>query len=198
MKGGGKSLCFAREGLHTWWGDRSRSGETSRAGAPGVLVGHCGGETLVFEVDGRRFGLPASEIRELLRAVAIVPMPMAGRAVEGVLNLRGRVVAVIDLRARLGLPTRDVQPSDHLIVAESGGLMAALRVDRALDLVRLEAEGAGVAPDEAAGAVAPQVARLADGLAPLLDLRALFDGVEAPETLGVSMALRASAEGVEP
>src|SRR5437764_218583 len=69
-------------------------------------------EILVFEVDGRRYGLPASEVRELLRAVAIVPLPLAGPAVEGVVNLRGRVVPVFDLRVRLGLPARAVVPSD--------------------------------------------------------------------------------------
>src|SRR5437588_10594891 len=110
------------------------------AEAPEVLVDQRRREILVFEVDGRRYGLPASEVQELLRAVAIVPLPLAGPAVEGVVNLRGRVVPVFDLRVRLGLPARAVAPSDHLIVAQSGGRLVALRVDRALDLVQLDAE----------------------------------------------------------
>jgi purine-binding chemotaxis protein CheW len=141
-------------------------------------------EILVFEVDGRRFGLPAAEVRELLRAVAIVPLPLAGPAVEGVVNLRGRVVPVLDLRARLGLPARAVAPSDHLIVAQSEGRLVALRVDRALDLVRLDA--GPCAEGEAEG---PRVARLADGLAPLLDLRALLGGGGALEAFGATMSM---------
>ena len=48
-------------------------------------------EILVFEIGGRRYGLPASEVRELLRAVTILPLPLAPAVVEGVINLRGVV-----------------------------------------------------------------------------------------------------------
>jgi purine-binding chemotaxis protein CheW len=160
-----------------------------------------GRETLVIEVAGRCFGLPASAVRELVRAVAIVPLPRAGPGVEGVVNLRGRVVPVIDLRERLGLPARPVMPSDHLIMAQSGDLLAALRVDRALDLVRLDAAsdesssvaaGSTAATERATEGV--KVVRLADGLAPLLDLRVLFEGVATPETLGVATGVTDEAE----
>jgi chemotaxis signal transduction protein len=84
---------------------------------------------------------------------------------------------VIDLRARLGLPARPVAPSDHMIVAQTEGRLVALRVDRALDLVRLDAEPSAVGETEGA-----RVARLTDGLAPLLDLRAVLaaEGPVAP------------------
>src|SRR5262249_2567798 len=118
---------------------------------------------------GRRYGLPATEVRELVRAVAIVPLPMAPPGVEGVVNLRGRVVPVIDLRARLGLASRPVAPSDHMIVVSLGERLAALRVDRALDLVRLGRETR--TREESAGM---PVAQLADGLAPLLEVRTLL------------------------
>jgi purine-binding chemotaxis protein CheW len=138
-----------------------------------------GREILVFEVAGRRFGLPASDVRELLRAVAIVPLPLAGRVVEGVVNLRGQVVPVLDLRTRLGLPPRPVAPSDHMIVAQAEGRLVALRVDRALDLVQVESDR--IVPGVVAGQ-AVRVARLEDGLAPLLEVRTVLDqevGLEA-------------------
>jgi purine-binding chemotaxis protein CheW len=134
-----------------------------------LLVASPGREILVFEIAGRRYGLPATEVRELVRAVAIVPLPMAPPGVEGVVNLRGRVVPVIDLRARLGLASRPVAPSDHMIVVSLGQRLAALRVDRALDLVRLDGETR--AREESAGM---PVAQLADGLAPLLEVRTLL------------------------
>src|SRR3954453_14574146 len=131
------------------------------AEAPEVLVDQGRREILVFEVDGRRYGLAAAEVKELLRAVSIDPMPLAGPAIEGVVNLRGRVIPVLNLRARLGLPARAVVPSDHMIVAQSGGRLLALRVDRALDLVHLDDEA-----ELAEGTEGARVARLADGLAP--------------------------------
>ncbi len=91
-------------------------------------------EILVFEVDGRRYGLPAAEVRELARAVTIVPLPSPTALVEGIIDVRGEAVPVLDLRARLGLPARGVEPSDHLIIARAAGRTVALRVDRALEL----------------------------------------------------------------
>jgi purine-binding chemotaxis protein CheW len=152
-----------------------------------------GREILVFEVAGRRFGLPAGDVRELLRAVAIVPLPLAGRGVEGVVNLRGQVVPVLDLRARLGLPPRPVAPTDHMIVAQAEGRLVALRVDRALDLVRVESDR--IVPGAIAGQ-AVRVARLDDGLAPLLEVRTVLDdegGLEA-----MSLALGQVDTGLAP
>jgi len=141
-----------------------------------------GREILVFEVAGRRYGLPASEVRELLRAVAIVPLPLAGPAVEGVINLRGRIVPVIDLRARLGLPARAVAPSDHMIVLQWEGRPLALRVDRAIELIRIDAnQGTTGESDE------PEVVRLANGLAPLLDLKSMLAGVKNLKTASTAL-----------
>jgi purine-binding chemotaxis protein CheW len=63
-------------------------------------------QVLVFEVAGRRYGLPADDVQELLRAVSIVPLPRAPAVVEGVINLRGKVVPVLDVRGRFRLPAR--------------------------------------------------------------------------------------------
>ena len=125
-------------------------------------------ETLVFEVGGRRYGLAAFEVVELVRVVAVVRLPKAPEWIEGVVNLRGRVVPVIDLRARLGLPARAIELSDHLIVAQGRDFPIALRVDRALDLARPE-----VGPG--------RVALLGGGLAPILDIVGLLTGDEWAE-----------------
>src|SRR5262245_8682454 len=137
-------------------------------------------EVLVFEVAGRRYGLAAADVRELVRAVAVVPLPGAPPAVEGVINVRGRVVPVLDVRARLRLPAKPVEPSDHLVIAQAGERLVALRVDRATDLVRLEAadveEARGLLPGlESAG----WVARLPDDVLLIHDLGAFLSRAES-------------------
>ena len=96
-------------------------------------------EIVVFELAGQRYGLPRTDVRELLRAVAVVPLPRAPAVVKGVIDLRGRVVPVLDVRSRFGLASRDVEPADHFIVAQTGDRLVALHVDRAAELERLEA-----------------------------------------------------------
>ena len=87
-------------------------------------------EVVVFEVGGRRYGLLASDVRELVRVAALLPLPRAPAVVEGILNLRGRVVPVYDIRSRFGLPPKAVELTDHLIVAQAGERLVAVRVDR--------------------------------------------------------------------
>lgn len=92
-------------------------------------------EILLFEVDGQRQGLFSRDVREVLSAVTVTPAVGAARFVEGMVNVRGNVLPVINGRAWLGLPTRLVEPSDHLIVIRVGDRSALLRVDRAMELV---------------------------------------------------------------
>jgi purine-binding chemotaxis protein CheW len=137
-------------------------------------------QILVFEVAGQRHGLPAADVQELLRAVSIVPLPQAPPVVEGIINLRGRVVPVLDVRGRFRLPARPVEPSDHFVVARSGGRLVALRVDRAVDLVSLDAADV----EDARGAVpgaryVAKVARLPDGLVLVHDLDTFLSHAES-------------------
>jgi purine-binding chemotaxis protein CheW len=143
-------------------------------------VGHPDGEILVFEVGGRRYGLPVSDVGELVRAVAIVPLPLTPAHLEGVVNLRGHVIPVHDLRARLGLPAKPVEPSDHLIITRSRGSPVALRIDRAVELVRLDV--ADVESAEGNASIAEGivgVAKLSGGLAPILNLDDLIARTES-------------------
>ncbi len=133
-------------------------------------MGHQRLEILVFVMGDRRYGLPAADIQEILRAVAITPLPGAPPLVEGVVNVRGRVIPVHDIRPRLGLPAKALELSDHLIVIGARDAPVALRIDQAIELTEAEFEDAveGTGADGAA-----RVAQLTDGLVPILDLAAI-------------------------
>jgi len=96
-------------------------------------------EVLVFEIGGQRYGLPVCDVRELQRATALTPLPRAPGIVEGVVNLRGTIVPVLDVRARFHLPPKLLECADHLFFAHAGGRLVALRVDRVADLIRMDA-----------------------------------------------------------
>jgi purine-binding chemotaxis protein CheW len=88
-------------------------------------------DVLVFELDHNRYGVRTGDVVEIVRAVAYVPLPGAPRAIEGVFNLRGRLVPVLDVRSRFRLPERPLDPSQHFIIVRAGRRTVALRVDRA-------------------------------------------------------------------
>lgn len=131
-------------------------------------------EILIFEVGGRRFGLPAANIRELVRVVTIVPLPSMPPIVEGIVNLRGEIVPVLDIRPRLGMAAKEVELSDQLIIARTRGRLVAIRVDRAVELMISPGLGAGPNDSEDGREGSARVAKLEGGLAPILDMEMLF------------------------
>ena len=145
-------------------------------------------EVLVFEVGGQRYGVPAAAVLEIVRAVAVVPLPGAPAVIEGIINFRGSVVPVLDVRRRLRLPGRPLEHTDHFIVARAGPRRVALRVDRAVALARLEA----AAVEEAKGAVpgveyVAWVAKLPDDLVLVHDLETFLSRAEG-EVLDAALA----------
>ncbi len=136
-------------------------------------------EVVVVDVDGVRCALAAVEVVELHPVVLIAPLPGAPAAVEGVVDLRGTVVPVFDLRARLGLTRRPPILSDHLVFARVGSRVVGLRVDRAVDLAVIDTsrieEGLALAP----APYVSGVARLDDGLVLIHDLATFLTSEEA-------------------
>lgn len=144
-----------------------------------------------FTVAGRLCGLDVTRVQEVLRPQPVTSLPLAPPAVRGLLNLRGRIVPAVDLRAVLGLPPAgEGTPGGHLIVFD-GESPVSLIVDSIGDVRR--ADGAALVPvphtldgparDLVAGAVP-----LPDGLLLVLDLdrtlECAFADASAPHPTG--------------
>jgi purine-binding chemotaxis protein CheW len=142
---------------------------------------------LIFEVDGHRYGLETSRIMEVVRAVLPVRLAQMPDIVEGLINVRGRVAVVIDLRARFELTRRAIVPSDVLLLCESGPRLFALRADATLDLQTVDASlladpsTVGPSASFARGALTLQ-----DGLLLLCNLESFLSEAEQ---LSISRAL---------
>lgn len=137
-------------------------------------------EVLVFEVGSQKYGLPTADVRELVRAVAITPLPGAPAVIEGVVDVRGRVLPVLGVRARFRLPPKALDLSDHFIVASAGPRGVILRVDRATHLALVD-EASVQSPETLGpgGAYLAGVARLEDGLVLIQDLTTFLSAAEA-------------------
>ena len=135
---------------------------------------------LTFEVGDRRFALNSGVVREVVRAVAITALPAAPPIVEGIINVRGTLVPVLDVRQRFGLPRVALAPDQHFIIAMADERVVALRVDRALDLVAADKDAIESASRVAPGAgYVAGIAKLADGLLVIHDLASFLSLEEA-------------------
>ena len=92
---------------------------------------------VTFRVGQQLFGLPIRDVHEVFAAHHITPVPLSAAAIKGLLNLRGRVVTAICLRAVLGLPDASEHTERMAIGVEIDGEPFALLVDRIGDVVRL-------------------------------------------------------------
>ena len=142
-----------------------------------------------FRMDGRLYGVDILLIREIIRSAAYTPVEPAPAAVRGLLNLRGQIVTVVDLRTALGLPAGDDAPRRCMILkGRDDGVPAAagftpveplgLLVDGVGDVIvaaddRLERAPANTA-QETAGHLAG-VVKLPDDLLLVLDLQPILE-----------------------
>lgn len=124
---------------------------------------------LLVDVDGRRCALQLCDVLEVQAMVRVNPLPQAPPAVEGVIDLRGDVVPVLDLRRRFGLESRPAQLDDRLVIVRASERVVALHVDTVVDVHHLSADDARPAPDEVVDQ-AIGIARLSDGLVVINDI----------------------------
>lgn len=134
------------------------------------------------------FGISIDLVREIVMVPEITPVPESGPFIRGIINLRGRILPVLDLGQRLGLGPGPTDGAGRILVVEQNGRQhpLGLLVDDASEVLRLPEDVVGPPPETsstASGSV-KGVARLEDRLILLLDLeRVLGDPqVRAPET----------------
>ncbi len=90
-----------------------------------------------FRIGRETFGVPIELVHEIVRVPEITSVPDAPEYIEGVINLRGKIISIVDLRKRFG--EKDVKPSkkNRILVAELGGKMVGLIVDAASEVLKI-------------------------------------------------------------
>jgi purine-binding chemotaxis protein CheW len=101
-----------------------------------------------FKVGRETYGVPITSLREIVRVPEITAIPDAPEYVEGVINLRGKIVSVLDLRKRLG--EAEIAPSkrNRILVVEHRGRLCGLIVDSASDVLKIPAADVDPSPTE--------------------------------------------------
>lgn len=90
-----------------------------------------------FTLDGVEYGIDILQVHEILRIPDITRLPNTPSFIRGVINLRGNVIPVVDVRNRFGYPPIDVTEFTRIIVIESEGKQIGLFVDNVSQVIRL-------------------------------------------------------------
>ena len=97
------------------------------------------GETHIvgFRVGRETYGIPITALHEIVRVPEITAVPDAPEYMEGVINLRGKIVSVIDLRKRFGQPTPELHRQNRILVVEHKGRLSGMIVDGASEVLKI-------------------------------------------------------------
>jgi purine-binding chemotaxis protein CheW len=92
-----------------------------------------------FRIGKETFGVPIALVHEIVRVPEITAVPEAPACVEGVINLRGRIISVVDLRKRFGEREISRNKKNRILVAEVEGKLVGLVVDSASEVLKIPA-----------------------------------------------------------
>ncbi|MFP4424694.1 MAG: chemotaxis protein CheW [Candidatus Woesearchaeota archaeon] len=99
-----------------------------------------------FILNKERFGLNINVIKEIIKVPDYTALPKSDPYVEGVINLRGTVISVVDLAKKLGFPSKDIDNETRIIVIERGDEYVGLRVDGVDEVLSINEEDMQKAP----------------------------------------------------
>ncbi len=110
--------------------------------APGQQPGSAAaraGKYLTFFLDDEEYGLEILKVQEIIGLLPITPVPGTPRYIRGVINLRGKIVPVMDLRAKFGMPAAATSDLSSVIVVRTEQLLMGLLVDRMAEVTQIHA-----------------------------------------------------------
>ncbi|MGM0502647.1 MAG: chemotaxis protein CheW [Bacillota bacterium] len=146
---------------------------------------------IAFKLEDQVCGLPITEVDEIIPPREITNLPGTAEFIEGIINLRGEIVVIVDLRKRLEF---EVAPKAEarIIVVDIAGIKVGFIVDEASEVIKIEAEQISN-PTNAIAGIKNQylkgIARLEDELVILLDLDRLLSTTEQAKISEVSEEL---------
>jgi purine-binding chemotaxis protein CheW len=93
-----------------------------------------------FHLGGQCYAIPLEKVVRIVRAVEVTPLPHAPAAVMGVVDVEGRIFPVFNVRHRVGLPEKDIEPTDQFLLARTLRRAVALVIDEANGVLELPPE----------------------------------------------------------
>lgn len=152
-------------------------------------------QVVVFKLAGEQYGVAVTQVQEINRLSKITKVPRAPRFVEGVVNLRGEVIPLIDLRKRFEIETNEYTEFTRIIVSDISAKKIGIIVDEVLEVLRIPRNLLEKAPDILEG---NQAARFMNGIANLNNRMIMMLDLENILVEKEWQSLENMSEGKEP
>jgi purine-binding chemotaxis protein CheW len=144
-----------------------------------------------FQVGRETYGVPITSLHEIVRVPEITAVPDAPEYMEGVINLRGKIVSVIDLRKRLGEKKINSTRRNRILVVEHKGRLSGLIVDSASEVLKIPAADVETSPtalEEGRSNCVTGLGKYKGRLIVLLDMARLLDMGTAQKSIAAAAA----------
>lgn len=148
-------------------------------------------QVVSFHLGNEEYGVDISQVQEIIRMVEITHVPRAPHFMEGVINLRGQLIPIIDLRTRFSMGRVDHTKSTRIVVTEIGSKRVGIVVDSVSEVLNIPMEQVEDAPDMIAGVGTEYiqgVGKVNDRLIILLDLTMVISGDEKTQLENVEVS----------
>lgn len=145
--------------------------------AQGPVLGNENNMYVTMRIDGQLFGISVKHVRDVLRGQKITSIPLSPKEVAGSLNLRGRIVTVIDVRERLRLPPLASGSKNMFVVVEYKNELYSLMVDSVGDVLTASQAMIEKVPANLNGAwkeVASGIYKMSDELLVIIDVQTML------------------------
>ena len=149
-----------------------------------VDTAHAEEQLVVFDLASEVYGVNIGAVREIIRIMDITRVPKTPEFVEGIINLRGKVIPVVDLRRRFSLPVSEENKENRIVVVDIGGQDIGVVVDAVTEVLRISSdlvEPPSSVITTADSAFLLGIAKLDDRLIILLDLERVLTDHERAE-----------------
>ncbi|MCP4354904.1 MAG: chemotaxis protein CheW [Proteobacteria bacterium] len=139
-------------------------------------------QLVVFSLMGEEFGVSIHEVREIISHTQVTPVPQAPAFVEGVINLRGQIIPVVDLRKRFNLESSDKKENSNVVIIEVGAEVLGLVVDSVSEVLNIPSGSINPPPALVANGIGAEyikgIGQYNDKMIILIDLGRVFSDDE--------------------
>ncbi len=147
-------------------------------------------QLVTFKLENEEFGVDILKVQEINKMMNITKIPNAPFYIEGVINLRGKIIPIVDLRKKLGFESKAYDKATRIIVIELDGLVLGFVVDSVSEVLRIPGNTIEPPPTIIGGVESEYiegVGKLDDRLLILLELKKIFAGSERKELEKVNL-----------